>query len=314
MNVLSLFDGIGTGFLALKNAGITIDNYYASEIDEKAIYIAKKNFPQIAEIGDVEKIDIKKIKKIDLIIGGSPCQGFSRNGKHLNFDDKRSALFFKFVEVLEDIKKQNPEVLFMLENVKMKKEWEDIITEFLEVKPITIDSRIHTVQARERTYWTNIKGVTLPQKENCTIREIAEKRDLSKYISINGILFDPRISERERELVECTAGQIRIKQATKAGYIIAEDGDGINLQFPTSKTRRGRVIKGKLPTLDCSCNVCYLLEGAIHKITVREAERAQNLLEGYTTGLSECEARKAIGNGWNEKTVRHIFSHIDKNH
>ncbi len=105
-------------------------------------------------------------------------------------------------------------------------------------------------------------------------------------------------------------GEVRVRQATKAGYIVAEEGDGINLQFPTSKTRRGRVIKGKLPTLDCSCNVCYLLDGAIRKITVKEAERAQNLPEGYTDGMKENDARIAIGNGWNEKTVRHIFKHI----
>ena len=116
--------------------------------------------------------------------------------------------------------------------------------------------------------------------------------------------------QRERELAALVDGEVRIRQATKAGYIVAEDGDGINLQFPTSKTRRGRVIKGKLPTLDCACNVCYMLDGAIHKITTREAERAQYLPDGYTEGLSDPEARKAIGNGWNERTIRHIFSYL----
>lgn len=104
--------------------------------------------------------------------------------------------------------------------------------------------------------------------------------------------------------------EIRVRQATKAGYIVAEEGDGINLQFPTSRTRRGRVIKGKLPTLDCGCNVCYLLEGVIRKITVLEAERAQNLPDGYTKGMKDAEARKAIGNGWNAKTVAYILRHL----
>ncbi len=126
----------------------------------------------------------------------------------------------------------------------------------------------------------------------------------------NGVWFDPEILEKEIVLADKTNGKIRIRQATKAGYIVAEDGDGINLSFPTSKTRRGRVIKGKLPTLDCSCNVCYLLDGAIHKISVIEAERAQNLPTGYTEGLSGQERKKAIGNGWNEKTVRHIFEYM----
>lgn len=310
MNVLSLFDGIGTGRLALKNAGIKIDRYFASEIDQKAIQVAKENFEEIVEIGDIEKIDVEALGKIDLIIGGSPCQGFSRNGKHLNFDDPRSRLFLDYVEVLEKIRKQNPEVKFMLENVRMKKEWENTITEFLGAKPITIDSRRHTQQARERTYWTNIEGVEQPKIELLEIREIAEERDSRKLIKTNGIWFDIAISERERELAQKINGEIRIMQATKKGYIVAEEGDGINLQFPTSKTRRGRVIKGKVPTLDCACNVCYLLDGIIRKVTVKEAERLQTLPDGYTRGLRDQEAKKAIGNGWCEKTVRHIFSNL----
>lgn len=312
MNVLSLFDGIGTGILALKNAGITVEKYFASEIDEKAISAAKRNFPEIVEIGDIEKINIDELGKIDLVIGGSPCQGFSRNGKHLNFDDPRSRLFLEYVEILEKVQKENPEVKFMLENVKMKKEWEDTITDFMGVQPITIDSRRHTPQARERTYWTNIEGVQQPEVEMATICEIAEERKSSQLIKTNGIWFDVAISERERELAYKIDGEIRIRQATKTGYITAEEGDGINLQFPTSKTRRGRVIKGKVPTLDCACNVCYLLDGIIRKVTVTEAERLQTLPDGYTNGLKEIEARKAIGNGWCEKTVRHIFSNLEK--
>ncbi len=312
MNVLSLFDGIGTGMLALKNAGIKVDRYFASEIDEKAINVALKNFPEIVEIGDIKKINVKEFGKIDLIIGGSPCQGFSRNGKHLNFDDPRSRLFLEYVEVLENVQKENPKVKFMLENVRMKKEWEDTITDFLKVKPITIDSRRHTPQARERTYWTNIEGVQQPEIEMATISDIAEERKSSKLVKTNGIWFDTAISERERELAHKIDGKIRIRQATKTGYIVAEEGDGINLQFPTSKTRRGRVIKGKVPTLDCACNVCYLLDGIIRKVTVTEAERLQTLPDGYTGSLKDQEARKAIGNGWCEKTVRHIFSNLQK--
>lgn len=310
INVLSLFDGIGTGRLALYNAGIEVNKYYASEIDKNAIFVAKTNFYDIIEVGDVNNVNINNLEKIDLLIGGSPCQGFSRNGKGLNFDDPRSGLFLKYVEVLEEIRKTNKDVKFMLENVRMKKEWQDIITEFLGVDPVTIDSRIHTAQARDRTYWTNIEGIKRPGQEEAEISGIALERDTTKYIPQNGILFDPEISERERELASKIDGEIRIKQATKQGYIVAEEGDGINLQFPTSKTRRGRVIKGKIPTLDCQCNVCYLLNGAIHKVTVRECERIQNLPDGYTNGLSDQEAKKAIGNGWNEKTVRHILSHM----
>lgn len=307
---MSLFDGIGTGRLALERAGIKIERYYASEIDEKAMQIANTNFPDIVQIGDAEKVNINDLEKIDLLIGGSPCQGFSRNGKHKNFNDPRSGLFLTFAEILEKARQINPDIRFMLENVKMKKEWQDTITAFVEVDPIIIDSRIHTAQARERTYWTNIDTIEQPEYEAVSIWDIAEKRNTRKYVKENGVWFDPRVSEKERSIAYSAGGEVRIRQATKAGYIVAEEGDGINLSFPASRTRRGRVIKGKLPTLDCSCNVCYLLDGAIHKLTAQEAERAQNLPTDYTKGLSEQERKKAIGNGWNEKTVRHIFKYM----
>lgn len=310
MKVLSLFDGIGTGLLALKNAGIEVAEYYASEIETKAIETAKQNHPEIIELGDVKKIDISQLGRIDLVIGGSPCQGFSRNGKHLNFDDPRSALFLEFVEIWEKVKGENPEAKFMLENVRMKKEWQQTITDFVKTDPVIIDSRLHTAQARERTYWTDIAKIEQPEAIQSTIREIAEDRN--DFIKDHGIWFDKTISEREREIVSKAEGEIRIRQATKLGYIVANECDGINLQFPTSKTRRGRVIKGKVPTLDCSCNVCYLLDGVIRKVTVREAERLQNLPDGYTEGMTESDARKAIGNGWNEKTVRYIFDYLKK--
>lgn len=308
MRVLSLFDGIGTGLLALKNAKIEVDEYYASEIETKAIETAKKNHPEIIELGDVKKIDVKRIGKIDLVIGGSPCQGFSRNGKHLNFEDPRSALLLEFVKVLEEVKKENPKAKFMLENVRMKREWQQTITDLVRVEPVIIDSRCHTAQARERIYWTDIGKIEKPETVRATVAEIAETRN--DFVKDHGVWFDKEISEKEREIVRKIDGEIRIKQATKKGYIVAREGDGINLQFPTSKTRRGRVINGKVPTLDCSCNVCYLLDGVVRKVNVREAERLQCLPDGYTEGMTGQEAKKAIGNGWNEKTVRYIFEYL----
>ena len=136
MNVLSLFDGISVGKLALKELGIDIENYYASEIDKYAIAVSKYNFPDIIQLGDVRNIKAKDLPKIDLLIGGSPCQGFSFAGKMLNFEDPRSKLFFEFVRLLNELKPK----YFLLENVKMKKEWEDIITKQIGVKPIKINN------------------------------------------------------------------------------------------------------------------------------------------------------------------------------
>ena len=124
MNVLSLFDGMSCGQIALERAGIKVDNYFASEVDEYAIKIAMKNYPDTIQVGDVTKLDSSTLPKIDLLIGGSPCQGFSFAGKQLNFDDDRSKLFFEFARLLNEIKPR----YFLLENVKMKKEYYDVIT------------------------------------------------------------------------------------------------------------------------------------------------------------------------------------------
>lgn len=151
MNVLSLFDGMACGFVALKRAGIKVDNYFASEIDKYAIQIAMKNHPDIIQLGDINGYESWDLPKIDLIIGGSPCQGFSFAGKQLNFDDSRSALFFKFVECKWHFKPR----WFLMENVKMKKEYQDAISELLEVEPVLINSALVSAQNRNRLYWCN---------------------------------------------------------------------------------------------------------------------------------------------------------------
>ena len=169
INVLSCFDGISCGRAALERAGIKVDKYYASEIDKYAIQIAKKNYPDTIHIGDVNDIDFTQfIGKIDMLIGGSPCQGFSRSGKGLNFNDPRSKLFFKYVEALNTIKPK----YFLLENVKMKKEWQNIITEHLGVKPIEINSSLVSAQNRVRMYWTNIPNITQPEDKHIYLKDI----------------------------------------------------------------------------------------------------------------------------------------------
>lgn len=310
MNVLSLFDGISCGMLALQDAGIRIDKYYACEIEPSAIEISKSNHPEIIRLGDINNWKQWQLPKIDFIIGGSPCQGFSRNGKGLNFSDPRSVLFFKYVEILEHIRKQNPNVKFLLENVAMKKEWLETIDSFLKVPHREINSRIFSAQNRQRMYWSNIDYIYplfVDDGEKVNLIDILEKVDTSDFIEHEGILFDPTITEAERSLVSNVNGEIRIRQATKKGYTIAENGDGINLSFPTSKTRRGRVIKQKSPTLDCQCNVCVYVDGVIRHFTRTELERLQTLPEGYTMAADIQKAKKAIGNGWNVKTISHIF-------
>lgn len=313
MKVLSLFDGISCGMVALERAGILVDTYYSSEIDKNAIDISEKNYKNIIRLGDVTKWKEWNLPKIDIVIGGSPCQGFSRAGKCLNFNDPRSKLFFEFLDILNHIKKSNPSVLFLLENVKMKNEWKDVISEHLGVQPIEINSCLVSGQNRSRLYWTNIEGVEQPKDRNINLGDILQT-DIrhENYISRNGILFEPTFSEASMDLVNVVNGEVRIKQATTKGYIVAENGDGVNLSFPSSKSRRGRVIKRKSSTLDCACNIGVLKDGIIRRFTVRELEKLQTLPEGYTEGFPKTISKKAIGNGWTVDVIAHIFTYLKK--
>ena len=182
MKVLSLFDGISCGMVALERAGIPVDAYYASEIDKNAIAISQKNYPNIIRLGDVTKWREWDIPwaDIDLLIGGSPCQGFSFAGKQLNFNDPRSKLFFEFVDILNNIKKQNPNVKFLLENVCMKKEYEDVISDCLKCKPTCIDSEVITPMRRKRLYWFNFDAVEIA-KRHCCLKDILENDVDQKY-------------------------------------------------------------------------------------------------------------------------------------
>ena len=173
IKVISCFDGISCGRVALERANIKVDNYYSSEIDKYAIQIADKNYPQDKEnrLGDVTKWKEWNLPKIDLLIGGSPCQGFSFAGKQLNFEDPRSKLFFEFVKILNHYKPK----YFLLENVKMKQEYQDIISDYLGVQPIEINSALVSAQNRKRLYWTNIPGVTQPQDKGILLKDIVHE-------------------------------------------------------------------------------------------------------------------------------------------
>lgn len=179
MNVLSLFDGMSCGQIALDKLGIKVDNYYAAEIDKYAIKVAKANYPNTIHLGDVRDVmwpETFEGMQIDLLIGGSPCQGFSFAGKQLNFDDPRSKLFWEYVRLLKECKPK----YFMLENVKMKKESMDVITEALGVEPIFINSSLVSAQNRQRYYWTNIPVDGLPDDKGIKLRDILEDGEVDR--------------------------------------------------------------------------------------------------------------------------------------
>ena len=199
MNVLSLFDGMSCGRIALERCGFKVDNYFASEIDKYAIKVAKANYPDTVHLGDVTGVMTYEDYngegslivphlgryKIDILIGGSPCQGFSFAGKQLNFDDPRSKLFFEYVRLLRELKPK----YFLLENVNMKQEYQDVISSLLGVEPIRINSNLVSAQNRDRLYWTNIPVLNPPRNRNIMLKDILEDgwtdRDKSHCIDAN---------------------------------------------------------------------------------------------------------------------------------
>jgi DNA-cytosine methyltransferase len=314
MNVLSLFDGMSCGQIALNKLGIEYDNYYACEIDKHAITVTKKNYPNTIHLGDVRDINSETFgdNKIDLIIGGSPCQGFSFAGKQLNFDDPRSALFFEYVRLLKEL---NPKY-FLLENVKMRKEYEDVITDFLGVDPVFIDSKSLTPQTRKRLYWTNIPNTTHPPQIVTEFDSIIEKTHPITHNMIEYLDKFPLLKQNGDKLTH--------PEATKKGYVEAGLYEGIDLSFPNSKTRRGRYMKEWSNCLTASSHdlgVVVKHEGKLiwRRFTPVECERFQTVPDNYTSVkdengndlISDSQRYKMLGNGWTVDVIAHIFSNMN---
>lgn len=284
MNVLSLFDGISCGQIALEKANIKIDEYYASEIDNNAIKVTQHNYPDTIQIGDVTKIKYKDNKlytekgiyesKIDLLIGGSPCQGFSNAGRMLNFKDERSMLFFEYVRLLNEVKPK----YFLLENVKMKKEWQDIITRYLGVEPIEINSSLVSGQNRVRLYWTNIPNIKQPQDKKILFKNIISKD--RKWFSLLPWCFK------------------------KWGNTIKLDTlrtleDDKSFCVTTGKTHSKNYYLNKNRNM-------------MTKLNADEVELLQTIPVGYTNILAETQRFKCIGNAWTVDVIAHIFNELLK--
>jgi site-specific DNA-cytosine methylase len=291
MNVLSLFDGMSCGQIALNKCGIKYDNYFASEIDKNTINITMKNFPNTIQLGDVTKINVENLPKIDLLIAGSPCQGFSFAGKQLNFEDPRSKLFFEFVKLKNELKP----TYFLLENVVMKKEYQDVITEHLGVEPIFINSELVSAQNRKRLYWTNIPNITLPE---------------DRGIKLQDILEDGITDKEKAYCLTLHTGTVRDyfkKSQTNIVYLPDNNGlyevkDGkISMTFPKGKNPN-EVFTFKVKVPDGKYN--------FRKLTVSELEQLQTVPVGYTQGFSYTNSVDVLGNGWTVDIISHIFNNL----
>lgn len=278
INVLSLFDGISCGHIALDKAGIPINKYYASEIDKYAIKVTNKNYPETINLGDVTTVKGELFnEKIDLLIGGSPCQGFSQAGKMKNFDDPRSKLFWEYVRILQEVKPK----YFLLENVVMKQEWQDIISEALGVKPIMIDSSLTSAATRKRLYWTNIPGVGQPEDLGITFGDIRERdvQEGSIYYTDKGLDWIRRHEKR-------------------TGKILRIIGDSDKMQMLEASMYK-KYSSQRFFGIEDTHGLRY--------ITVTECERCMNVPDGYTDCCSNTQRYKQLGNGWEVNTITHIF-------
>lgn len=338
LNVLSLFDGISCGRIALERANIKINKYYASEINQYSIQIAKKNYPDTIELGDVRELTREQIEDvIDLMIGGSPCQSFSfvghmdgmsttENGEkreiltleeYLDAKEKgfifngESYLFWEYVRLLREVKPK----YFLLENVNMSKYWEKVITKALGVEPIRINSSLFSAQNRNRLYWTNLPINDYPEDLN---------------ISLQSILLDNNKFDNVGEAL--TVKRALPKLQKKYGYIPKM----FNAYNTSEITKKSPTLSlGSMVTSSCATTIftknengCYSVKDnkiniddnqfntnledgkyILRKLTPLECERLQTLPDNYTEGVSNSQRYKMIGNGWTVDTIKWILKH-----
>ena len=302
MRVLSLFDGICCGHLALERAGIKIDSYDAYEIEKNAIKATETNFPDVVQHGDVTIEDFIKYQgKVDLLIGRSPCQGFSSSGKQLNFNDPRSKLFFEYVRAIKECQPK----YFLLENAVMKKEWQDIISSYLGVEPIEINSSLVSAQNRRRLYWTNIPNVTLPEDKNITLEDILEDIEFPNPAAIRGrrlnkaTIVGRRLDEnghrkdtdKTTPITQCL--EVRATNTDKSNCLTTVDKDNVLTPLPIG--RHPDAFKNNLP---------------FRYYTTKEMCRLQTVPDDFLNMIPDSAARKALGNGWTVDVIAHIFSFL----
>lgn len=338
--VLSLFDGMSCGRIALERAGIKVKKYYASEIDKYALIVSAANYPDIIRLGDITQWRKWKIEKPDLIIGGSPCQGFSFAGKGLNFNDPRSKLFFTFVDILNYYTPK----YFLLENVKMKKEYQAVITGCLGVEPIEINSALVSAQNRKRLYWTNIPGVTQPKDKGILLKDLIEDQavvnnrgkvkiqtEKSNYIVAN--YYKGKDNHGQRTLILVGhAEEVKGHDYNKRVYspegkspsLAAASGGNLEPKVACAvigTTGRGKYesknrvygTAAKSPTVLAhktgGWNDVKISENNLtwRKLTPVECERLQTVPDNYTSHVSNTQRYKMLGNGWTVDVIAHIF-------
>lgn len=340
MNVLSLFDGMSCGQIALTELGCFPDKYYASEVDKFAIQQTVSVFPDTIQLGDVTKVDVSQLDKIDLLIGGSPCQSFSFAGKQvgmvttskvditdlqtyldlkeMGFEfEGQSYLFWEYMRILTDIRKHNPNVKFLLENVKMPKKWEAVLTKAIGVEPVMINSNLLSAQNRKRLYWTNIAEIPQPKDEGIYIRDILEDEADEKYYlsdkAIRGIIrragkgsnFGARVVSPNGKSNTILTGT----DGNKSSLIVVSRGradpDGATRQNlePRTDGKSNRITTAQKDNL-------LQFNGMLRRLTPGECARLQTVPDWYKWVVSDTQIYRMCGNGWTVKVIEHILEHL----
>lgn len=324
--VLSLFDGMACGRIALERAGIKVKAYYASEIDKPAMKVAKHNWPDIIHIGDVTKVFYAEgwlftensnfyVGKIDLLIGGSPCQGFSFAGKQLNFEDPRSKLFFEYVRLKEETECQ----YFFLENVVMKQDWQEVISKDLRTPPKLLNSALLSAQNRKRLYWTNIPYFKDPVDKGLFLKDILITDGTGiiknrqewflrneKSMCLDANYFKGVDNHGQRTMVYLTEAEVLRAREKYKGKVWKSGNRMGNMKFPDainkkSKTVCSTVIKGARETI-------HIQDGdSIRMLYPEECEALMNVPQNYTAYVSDTQRYKMLGNGWECHTIAHLF-------
>ncbi len=293
LNVLSLFDGIGCSRLALKKSpNLIVNKYFYSEVDKNCIKLLKTKYPDDIYVGAVENIDIKKLPKIDLLIGGSPCQDLSNAHKGDGIGGVRSSLFYQFVKIKNKLKPK----YFLLENVKNK--WSKLMDKEIGVSGIELNSLYLSGQYRPRVYWSNIEFNEINQdSKNKTIKDYLEKKPDNKYF------FNLNLKK-----INKINNQKKLKSGINKIFIIPREQLKDN-----ERQRRVYDINGKSPTLLARSDTPKIfINKRIRKLTPLECERLQGLPDNYTSDFSNTTRYKMIGNGFTVQVIKYILSFIGK--
>jgi len=302
MNVLSLFDGMSCGRIALEKAGVKVNNYFSSEIKEHAIEVANYNYQEDEKnrLGDITEIDGFNLPKIDLLIGGSPCQDFSvANKERLGVEGIKSGLFYEFVRLLKETKPK----YFLLENVRMKKEHQDIISKELGCEPIIINSKEIAPQLRHRLYWTNIPNITNIVPKDTFLNEVldngwADRKKARALLESDSRPLTTPVKMCHRYF---NTGFTTLIFKSKEHYTELKKHFDQNF-----KGKKAKEIDVLIPSMDLS------VYNGVRYMNKKERERCQTVPEGYTEILSENDAACLLGDGWTVDVIAHILSFMPK--